>query len=374
MKILHIITGLGDGGAENTLFKICKYDKENKHIVISLKAAAKYYWLLKKLGIEVYCLKIDNFFATFNIFYLVKLLRLIKPDLVQTWLVHGDFIGGIAARLAGIKNVVWNIRYSDIKLGSSKISTFLIAMILVKLSNFVPKSIVVVSKKAKKNCENLGYNKQKLKLIFNGYDLSILKPKKNKKQLLRKKLKIDKNLPLIGKIARYDPRKDHSNLLQALALVKNKNYKFLCILVGTGIRKNKKLLNEISVLKLQNYVKLLGPKKDISLVMNDLDINIQSSTTEGFPNVVAEAMSVGIPCVATDVGDTADIIGKTGWLVPRNNSIKLAESIIKALNQIGKKNWLLKCKKARQRIKKNYSIFKMLKKYNYHWKVVCKSI
>ena len=55
-------------------------------------------------------------------------------------------------------------------------------------------------------------------------------------------------------------------------------------------------------------------------------------------------------------------------------AIKLAESIIKALNQIGKKNWLLKCKKARQRIKKNYSIFKMLKKYNYHWKDVCKII
>ena len=370
MKICHIITSLGDGGAERTLFKICKYDLKNEHIVVSLKEPEKYYYLIRDLGIRVYCLKINYFSLIFEFFSLVKLLRFLKPDIVQTWLVHGDFIGSFAAKLAGLKNIIWNIRYSSIELETSKITTLLITKLLAKVSSFIPKQIIVVSKKAKKNFEKLGYNKQKLSLISNGYDLSILYPRKNKQNLLRKKFKIYKKIPLIGKIARYDPRKDHLNLLKALSIVHKKNYKFFCVLVGTGIKNNRKLYDKISELKLKNYIKLLGPVKNISFLMNDLDINIQSSKTEGFPNVVAEAMSLEIPCVATDVGDTAQIIGKTGWLVPPSNPSKLASSIIKAMNEKRNKKWLIRCKQARCRIKKNYSLEKMINEYNNIWRSI----
>ena len=110
MIILHIITGLGDGGAEHTLFKICKYDNINKHIVISLKSPEKYFSLLKKIGVDVYSLNL-NFYSFFKVFSLIKLIRFLKPDIVQTWLVHADFIGGIAARLSGVKKIIWNVRY-----------------------------------------------------------------------------------------------------------------------------------------------------------------------------------------------------------------------------------------------------------------------
>src|SRR5210317_1863167 len=119
MKILHIITGLGDGGAELTLYKICKYDNLNKHIVITLKDKGKYFSLLKKLGIEVYSLNM-NFFSIHKIFFLIKKIKILKPNVVQTWLVHADFLGGIAARLAGIKNVIWNVRYSNLEINKSK--------------------------------------------------------------------------------------------------------------------------------------------------------------------------------------------------------------------------------------------------------------
>ena len=115
MKIVHIITGLGDGGAEHVLFKICKYDTKNKHIVISLKGPGKYFSLLKKLNIKVYFL-ILNFIQFINFFHLVKLLRHLKPEIVQTWLVHADFLGSIASKFAGINNIIWNVRYSNIKL------------------------------------------------------------------------------------------------------------------------------------------------------------------------------------------------------------------------------------------------------------------
>ena len=373
MKIVHIITGLGDGGAEHTLFKICKYDEINKHVVISLKGRGKYFSLLKKVNTKVYCLNINLFFIH-RFFFLVRLLRSLKPDVVQTWLVHADFLGGIAARLANIKNIVWNIRYSKIEMGKAKLTTVIIIKLLAKLSYVIPKLIVIVSKRAKKIYKILGYDNKKLKFIPNGYDLSILKVDKLKKNSFKKKINIKKKIPLIGNIARYDPLKDHLNLLNALSLVRSRDKDFVCVLAGTNINKNEKLINVIKKLKLDNNVKLLGPTKNISNIMNGLDIHILSSSAEGFPNVVAESMAFETPCVVTNVGDASYIVGKTGWVAPPKNHLKLAEVIEKALNDLESKNWKKRCNKARLRIKNNFDIHKMIKSYNKIWSRVEKKL
>jgi glycosyltransferase involved in cell wall biosynthesis len=367
MKVVHIITGLGDGGAEHTLFKICKYDNVNNHVVISLKGPGKYYSLLKRLGIEVYCLNINIFFYKF--FFLIKLLYTLRPDIVQTWLVHGVLIGGIAARLAGIKNILWNIRYSNFEIKKAKLTTILIVKILIKLSYVIPQSIVVVSKKAKKIYERSGYDKKKLILIPNGYDLLILKPSKLQKRFFKKKYKIKKSTLVIGNIARHDPKKDHLNLLNSLSIVRSKNINFICILAGSNIdRNNISLVTKIKELKLSNYVKLIGQKDNIIEIMNGLDIYIQSSSYgEGFPNVVAEAMACGVSCVVTDVGDAAFIVGKTGVVVPPNNSIQLANALEKTIRKIGTKDLKNKSYKSRLRIKENFDIIKMIKLYNKSW-------
>lgn len=371
MKILHIITGLGDGGAEHTLFKICKYDETNEHIVISLKDRGKYFSLLRKVNTKVYCLNM-SFFSIHKIFSLIKLIQFLKPDVVQTWLVHADFLGGIAARLANIKNVIWNVRYSKIEIGKAKLTTIIIIKLLAKLSYLIPKSIIIVSKNSKKIYKIIGYDQKKLNFIPNGYDLSKLKIDKIKKKFFKKKIGIKKKVPLIGYMARYDPLKDHLNLLKALSLIRLKKINFLCVLIGTHIDKNQKLINEIKNLKLNSHVKLLGPTKNISNVMNGLDIHILSSCAEGFPNVVAEAMAFGTPCIVTNVGDASYIVGKTGWVVPPKNSVKLAGAIESAFNDLGSKNWNQKCIKARSRIKKKFDIDDMIKSYNNIWNKINK--
>lgn len=368
MKILHIITGLGDGGAELTLFKICKYDYYNKHLVISLTDHGKYFSLLNKLGTKVYCLNM-KFFSLHKFFFLIKLISSIRPDIVQTWLVHADFLGGIAARLAGIRSIVWNIRYSNIEVGKSKLTTIIILKILSKLSYLIPQVIIIVSKKAKKIYELKGYDRKKLRFIPNGYDLSILKNRKIKKNFFKIKNKIKKHVPVIGNIARYDPQKDHLNLLNALSLLNHKSIDFICILVGSNINwSNIKLVSEIKRLGLRNHVKLLGRQDNIKEVINCFDVHVLSSSYgEGFPNVIAESMACAIPCITTDIGDSAFIVDKTGWVVPPMNAMKLSLAIEKALCEIGTADWKKRGDKARLRIKENFSINKMIKSYNKTW-------
>ena len=368
MRIVHIITGLGDGGAENTLFKICKYNISNNHIVISLKGSGKYYSLLKKIGIKVYCLDI-KFYSIDKFYFLIKLLKSLKPDIIQTWLVHADLIGGIAAKFSGIHNIIWNVRYSDFKFGKAKLTTILIIKLLAKLSYLIPQSIIIVSKKAKKIYENEGYDKNKITFIPNGYDLSILKHNNHFRKSFRNKIKIKKKIPLIGNVARFDPKKDHFNLLNSLSLLRAKNINFLCVLVGSNIDKNNiMLISQIKRLKLSNFVKLLGQNDNIVEIMNGLDIYVQSSSFgEGFPNVVAESMACQTPCVVTDVGDASFIVGKTGWIVPPNNSENLARAIEDAINEIYTKKWKKRCAKSRSKIKQNFEINNMLNSYNKLW-------
>lgn len=372
MKITHIITGLGDGGAEHTLYKICKHDNKNEHIVISLKGKEKYYFLLKKLGIEVYFLN-ASYFSINKFFFLIKLLKSIKPDIVQTWLVHADLVGSVAAKLAGIKNIIWNVRYSKIQFGQAKLLTILIINMLVKISYILPVLILYCSKQAQSIYEDKGYDKKKSKFIPNGYDPSILKIDKQLEIIFKKKIQIKKQLPLIGNVARFDPQKDHFNLLKALSIIKSKKIDFLCILVGTNINKSMRLAKEVERLNLSNCVKLFGPSENISEVMNGLDLHIMSSSYgEGFPNVVAEAMSCGTPSVVTDVGDAAFIVSNTGWIVPSKDPIQLANSIEEAIKEIGTSKWNERCKNARLRIMNEFSLIKMLNSYDCEWSKVYK--
>ncbi len=368
MRVVHIITGLGDGGAEHALFKICKYDIKNEHFVISLKGPGKYFRLLNKAGTKAYCLNL-RFYSIQKIFLLIKLIRSLKPDIVQTWLVHADFIGGIAARLAGVKNILWNIRYSNIEFGKAKFTTIFIIRILSILSYILPKYILSVSRKANKIYINKGYNQNIFKFVPNGFDLKLLKINKLQKIKFKKKIKIKNKIPLIGNVARFDPQKDHFNLLDALSLIRLKKINFYCILVGSNLdRKNSELISRIKKLKLSKHIKLLGQTNNISQVMNGIDVHVLSSSYgEGFPNVVAESMACGTPSIVTDVGDAAYIVGNTGWVVPPKNSLKLAKAIEKALYEKGTNKWNKRCNKARLRIKEKFSIGKMLKLYNKVW-------
>lgn len=377
LNVLHIITGLSDGGAEAVLYRICTYDKENKHTVISLMDEGKYGPLLRKAGVGVYCLHVPR--RKVNIKSLLKLYKRIKslqPDVVQTWMYHADLIGGVVARMAGVKSVFWGIRHSDLVPGVSPYSTILVARICALLSRFVPKFIICCSQRSMKIHKALGYCAKKLVCIPNGYDLSHFKPDPELRKKTREELGVESNTPLLGMVARYDPQKDHKTLVAALSILKRKGIEFKCLLIGTGmIETNEGIKKIIMEEDLTDNIQLLGRREDIPAIMNALDLHVLSSSFgEAFPNVLAEAMACGTPCVATDVGDSAYIIGKTGWIVPSKDTSNLAMAIGKALKESKDPEvWNIRADSARKRITNNFEISVVVKKYNDYWGTLTKN-
>ena len=371
MKILHIITGLGSGGAESNLYKICINDKINQHYVISLMDMGIYGKLLKKKNINVKYLDLkNNFFSIIKILKLIALIKKINPDIIQTWMYHADLIGSLAGVIIGNKKIVWNIRHSDFD--NSKLLTIFLVKILGLLSWLIPNKIIVCSKKAIEIHCKIGYSKKKMIYVPNGYDLNVYKYIQPKYHTIRKKFKIKSKVPLIGTVARYHPQKDHKLLLNTLSVLKKKKIDFFCILAGPNINtKNKALTSIIHKLGLLKNIKLLDNVKNISKIMSEIDIHIlASSHGEGFPNVVAEAMACRSPCIVTNVGDSSIIVGKTGWVVPPKNVKKLANVTLKAIKEIKTKKWKKRSYNARLRIKNNFNIYKMVKNYNRIWKSV----
>lgn len=171
-------------------------------------------------------------------------------------------------------------------------------------------------------------------------------------------------------VARFDLQKDHKNLVLALKELKSADVVFHCVLVGTGMDTSnlvlQKLLEEAGV---TDFVSLLGRRIDIPDVMNALDLHVLSSLGEAFPNVLAEAMACGTPCVTTDVGDAAYIVGDTGWVVPAQDSKSLAQAIQSALAVRADTNaWQLRQRAVRRRIEDNFTIERVVKAYDALWR------
>lgn len=368
-NVLHIITGLHDGGAEAVLYRLCTYDTSTTHHVVSLTGRGKYAPLLEERGIRVTCLGMPPGLVTPGALWrLWRLLRRERPGLVQTWMYHADLIGGIVARLAGVRKVFWNIRNSNLDPQHSTRATILVAKACALVSRWVPTGISCCAQKAYEVHRDLGYVTGKMTLIPNGYDVGRLAEDGNARQAVRREFRLPDDGILIGMVARFDPQKDHDNLLKALLIIRDRGLRFRCVLVGRGLEpSNQQLVGRISSLSLQDIVMLAGPRMDIPSVMNALDLHVLSSAYgEAFPNVVAEAMACGTPVVVTDVGDAAAIAGETGWVVPPRDPSALADALQEALT-LPTPERLERGRQARERIVSLFSMDTMVAAYHSLW-------
>lgn len=333
MRIAYIITGLSTGGAEIMLHKLLLHLDRRQIMphVISLTDRGDLGARIEKMGIPVLALGMRRDLPNpFLLFRLVSYLRQLQPDIVSTWMYHADLLGGLAARMAGCQRVIWGLRNSDLSPDKSTPSTLLVRKVSAWLSPWVPTRILSCSTRARAVHAAIGYQASKIDVIPNGFDLTRFRPDAHARERLRAELGLAAGTPLVGLVARYDPQKNHVGFLAAASrvLLKRPNVHF--VLAGNGVDfTNESLLRVIDSLGLGANVHLLGKRDDIPSLMAALDVLVCASTFgEAFPNVLGEGMACGIPCVVTDVGDCAEIVGNTGRVVRPEDMTNLARHII----------------------------------------------
>lgn len=369
MKITHVIIGLGIGGAELMLKRLVEGlngQDGMQHSVISLTEIGPVGQQLLDSGINVTSLGMKNALSILSIF--IKLRRELKkqsPDIVQTWMYHADFLGGLAAKSLGIDNVIWNVRNTYLD-SSGKFNAFF-RKICAYLSHNVPKKIIYVSQSA--HSEHL---KQKYRpgigtVIGNGFDTEKYSFSPGYREKYRAELKLKDSDFAVFSVGRYDPAKDHASFIAAVCLAAKTNPEIKGVLVGRDIRLNSFGLSEIEK---KNFI-VTGQRGDVAELLSAADMFCLHSVTEGFPNVLGEAMSIGLPCITTDAGDAALILKDKDYIVDVGDYRKLSNKINELASQtycyrraIGIKN--------RENIKTNHSLGSVLNKYsNFYLSLEC---
>ncbi|MEM9543633.1 MAG: glycosyltransferase [Cyanobacteria bacterium P01_E01_bin.42] len=377
VKVVHIITDLDMGGAEMTLYRLLsRCDRARfSPTVISLMDRGALGDRIAALDIPLYTLNLNPKLPSLKaILYLIKLIRKIKPDIIQGWMYHANLAGFLSSFLVR-KPCIWGIRNSFYSLTYEKKQTTAIILISSLLSNLIER-IVFVSEISHAQHLKLGYSRRKSLVIPNGIDISIFAPSTQARKSLRYQLGLSDKSILIGKIARFHPQKDHENFLQAAALLRqNRSHLDISFLLcGQGCdRENSTLRQFIERENLTHKVHLLGQREDMPNIAAALDIATSSSFTEAFPNTIAEAMSCGIPCVVTDVGDSAKLVGDFGKVIPSQNPEALARAWQELLD-LGDKERHDLGQLARQRIEKNFSLKSSVQCYETLYQEIGKTI
>ena len=336
LRVVHVIIGLKVGGAELMLKRLIeshlKYPNI-EHIVISLTDKGVLGEDLADIGVSVYCLGMTSILKGTQTFYkLRKLLQKLWPDVIHTWMYHADLLGGLAAHSIGIRNIVWCIRSTDIQKGGSKV-TLLIRKICARLSGWLPRVIVCAADASRKAHETVGYTSSKMQVISNGFELEKLLSKNSAGSRIRDELGISNNCTLIVSVGRFNPVKDHKTFIEAAGRVLSLHGNVKFLLVGRDLEQsNPQLMAMINGTGKSDAFYLLGERNDVPACLQASDIFCLHSISEGFPNVLGEAMAVGLPCITTDVGDAAYLLANPEWVVQSASPDRFAGKLDAMLN------------------------------------------
>jgi glycosyltransferase involved in cell wall biosynthesis len=258
---------------------------------------------------------------------LLAIIRRERPSVLQSWLYHADLLALVASLVAPQTRLVWNLRCSDMELGQYSRQIRLVRRLLAWASSR-PAAIIVNSEAGRRFHAALGYHPRAWAVIPNGFDVARFRPDPAARQSWRQRLGIAEEQAVVGMVARVDAMKDHATFLAAAALVAARGPDIAFVLAGRGTE------SLALPAALTGRLHALGERDDVAALLAALDLAILSSAFgEGFPNVLGEAMAAGVPCIATDVGDSAAIIGETGLVVPTRDPQALAAAILSWLDR-----------------------------------------
>ena len=355
IRIVHVIPDLDAGGAETMLAKLVgSMDRHRfSNAVISLTDRGQLGEEIEAVGVPVYALCMKRGRPdVFAIPRLIRLLRQLRPTIVQSWLYHADLLSTLVVKLCGSPRLIWNLRCSNMDLEQYTPLTSLVQRVLAWQSA-MPAAVVVNSEAGKLQHERLGYHPRRWEYIPNGFDTQRFLPDSKRRASRRNEWQLSDAAVLIALIARVDPMKDHATFLEAAQYVVKARRHARFVLVGKDTETLASLMSEKG---LKDAILVLGYQSDVASLLPAIDVVCLSSAFgEGFPNVLGEAMACAIPCVSTEVGDARRIIGDTGIIVPVRDSKALADAIIDLIDR-GADGRALLGQAARVRIEKRYSL------------------
>jgi glycosyltransferase involved in cell wall biosynthesis len=281
---------------------------------------------------------------------------------VQTWLWHADLLGGLCARASGNPQVVWNLRNSMPAHAATKWTSRAVARVCGWLSRWVPAKIVCNSQAALQAHAALGYSRGKCLVIPNGFDLCTFVNSAAARAEVRGEWAAQPGQLLVGMVARVDPLKDHATFIEAAKRVAAAIPQARFVLVGEGVSRDAGIQALLSDTGLTSRFILEERREDVARLMSALDLFCLASKSEGFPNVLGEAMACATPAVATDVGDARDIIGDDRLIAPPGDPESLARCIRYLLTLRAEERQALGLRQ-RHRIETRFDIEKIWNRY-----------
>jgi glycosyltransferase involved in cell wall biosynthesis len=362
MRITNVITDFHVGGAEWMLARLSRALRDLGHecTIISLMGAGPAAAALRAEGFDVRAVGMHRGAARpRELARLARELRRARGDVVQTWLYHADLLGGLAARLASRSPVVWGIHHTTLDPVRSKRSTRLTRAACAALSRVVPAAIVCCSETALRIHADAGYARDRMVFVPNGFEPPP-PPDPGARLDVRRELGIPPDARIVGMVARFDPQKGHDVLFRAVEAFEARGGDAFFVLCGSGVTASNAALAALAG-DLRRF-RLLGMRDDVPRLLAAFDVATLSSHGEAFPLVVGEAMSHGVPCVVTDVGDSAAVVGDSGVVVPPGDPAALAEGWLRLLGLPAAERAALGAR-ARERIEQRYSIAAVARRY-----------
>lgn len=365
MRVAHVITGLTTGGAQAMLHKLVSAPSHQRFnpVVISLTGKGVYGSRLEDAGVPVHVLGLEpGAVAPQALLSLARLLRDVQADVVHSWMYHANFAATLAWLLTGRRErLIWNVRHSIDDLANEKFLSALMIRLGGGLS-FLPERIVYNSAVSARQHQKLGYRGDKTLVIANGFDTERFSPSPERRVTVRRALSVG-DAPVIGLIARVHPMKDHATFFEAARRVVADFPAVRFVVAGATIDGSIAPLEALrSTAGLDANVILLGERSDVADLLPAFDLlTLSSAFGEAFPNVVGEAMSAGVACVVTDVGDAGLVVGDTGRVVAPRDPEALAAAMTAMLRD--REGLRADGLRARSRIQQEYSLPVVVRRY-----------
>jgi glycosyltransferase involved in cell wall biosynthesis len=363
-RILHIITGLGLGGAETMLAKLIGGSACYRHEVLSLTGKGEIGPRLEAMGVKVDTLDLDRAGRWITALPRLRaLVRAQRPDLIQGWLNHGN-LAALAAKFLARTDApaVWNVRQSLGDMRFDKWRTRQVIRINARLSRR-PAAILYNSVAGARDHEAIGYAPEKTVLIPNGFDLDRFLPLPGRRSEIRRSLGVGEDEVLIGLIARFDHWKNHGAFFAAASAILAGAPESRFLLAGDGMVADNPALRALirDPLVLERSL-LLGRRTDMPELNAALDIACNVSHGEGFPNAIGEAMAAAVPCVVSTAGDMAAIVGEGGIVAGGADADDIAAAV-HALISMGSEGRAQMGDAGRKRIAAHFSLPAIVARY-----------